>query len=233
MRRIEVDTTLASPGQRQRYVAKNLMTKLALTTLFVIVVSIHAAANASAEEAPSSPKEVASARGAATPEAAFSSFHAAVKKDDWEAAFKVLTDESRDFLVGSLTMATHLGMLGPDGADLAKKHVDAEQLDLLVEEMKKLPREKQPTIAPKVSAIVKKKAQFLSAVLKLFVELKRENWLNNLKQAKVVTLESVTVKGDTARIAIRMEEKDDVGIEHAGLKRVKGRWYVDYQGRLR
>ena len=165
--------------------------------------------------------------GAESPRAAFDGFAKGVKADRWDEAFRYLTPGSRDFLIAGLLLPAHFGMLGDDGRTLASEHADVAKLPPILEEMRGLPPDEQHTVAPKVAALVRKPAGFMTAVLDLFEKREMENWLNDLRHAdfRLDRLEEEEVR---ATAVMRFRTENAGGSEGIAFEKVGGRWFVDY-----
>ena len=202
-----------------------------LVAFMATIIGLSAAAVSAQEAARGKPAVGDEKLGGKTPEAAFERFKSAVKKDDWETAFRVTTDDCRDFLIGSLTIGMQLGVLGAEGKSLVRRFVDPDKLQAIISEMMALPRDKQRSMIPKAAALVSKRAALMTSALKEFEKQKSENWLNIIKHAKSVRLEKIQINGTTARAVIRFHDETSAGGEDTQLRRVKGRWFLDYQSR--
>lgn len=172
-------------------------------------------------------KKCAKARspGASSPEEAFEVFCKAVEKDDWTAAFEIQTQRSRDFLVGGTLAACSLGALGDDGTKLASTFGDIAKVKELISMAMKAPASEHERILAVIASLITRKSEFMSQVLSEFRRQKKENWLKDLSNTKLVRLK---IKGDRASAHMDLRIENGVGSEPVLFERKDGRWYFDY-----
>ncbi|MBM80604.1 MAG: hypothetical protein CMJ78_08435 [Planctomycetaceae bacterium] len=140
----------------------------------------------------------------------------------------MLTRESEDYVVASLIMAANSGALRAEGQALVAMYADRDELQGVVAEMRELPRGMEFTIAPKLTALIKEKGTFVSSVLDLFHDVKKEIWINDVRFAKDVQLENVKIQGKVAKGKIRMTLEGRSGSEDVIFRKIKDKWYLNY-----
>ena len=207
-------------------------------TLVVTFGLVFAAGLSIVSFADESRTEVAVVRDAETPEAAFAGFRDGVVKGDWQAAFRFMTSESRDSLVGSLLAATWMGAAGDSGKELVRRSVtDVARLEELIAEAGRLQRtNRMPGAGPppeftqllgKIAALVKDQPAFLKEAHAIWREQGRPSVTNDLDQAE---LTEVKIEGDAATAEIRIETPRGVGSEDIAFKKIGDHWFVDKRG---
>ncbi|MDB5391749.1 MAG: hypothetical protein JWM11_7395 [Planctomycetaceae bacterium] len=164
-------------------------------------------------------------RGAVSPELAFQSYQTAVEKGDWKTAFLYQTEASRDYMVGGLLAACHLGVVGEPGKKLATESADAAKLKVLVTKALQVAGAEQSKLAQEMASLVTDQPKFMSHAIALFKEQKKENWLAGIGTAKLIRLQ---IKEDRATALMEIRLEKGAGREPMSFLRRDGRWYVNY-----
>lgn len=167
-------------------------------------------------------------RGASSPQQAFEVFQRAVDQGDWEAAFSIQSDRSRDGLVTATLATCAMSGLDKEGEQLASEYADTAKLKDLLSKGAQASADDRPRIVADVAALVTKKTEFMSRAQSLFKQKKHEAWLTQIAMKE---LRSVKIVGEraTGRMDDARVKNKRGGSSPIAFVRQDGRWYVDFQ----
>jgi len=162
-----------------------------------------------------------------TPENTFKGFKAAVSNDDWESAFKYLTSDSQDMLLGSVVMASTFSVglsqdkeKGKDLEELLKKH--GIKMDV----------EKKPAGDPSAAMKslvtgVKDKGACFQELTKFMEEMSqgKEKDSGPADKIKKTVFKDAKIEGDKATVTFTVDGEDQK--EPMIFKKKDGKWFID------
>jgi len=160
-----------------------------------------------------------------TPKETFNGFQDAVSKDEWNAAFQYLTDDSKNAFLGIGTMMATFSLLGTEGDEKAK------ELESIMEKHGVKDDGKEQTLAPEkmmqamadMVADVKDKPALMKEIVAFMKKNSKDNKspLDDLFKEK---FQEAKIEGDTATVSVTVDGNDG---DPTVLKKIDGKWYID------